>query len=277
MQRDIECGPSATTSRAHTAIKIAPNYAGPVVYVPDASRSVGVCSDLLSDERAARYIEELKADYEQVRTLHASKKATPLVTLAQARANKHAIDWSAYQPPVPKFIGRRVFRNHDLAELAACIDWTPFFQTWDLAGRFPDILRDEVVGDSATRVFSDGKRLLQRLIEGRWLQANGVDGATGRLRAALGGEAIVHHAYFSSRRAWSDSRARWTRILRAPTVVPSRSAISSYDRPSTCFITKASRRLALSWARARSRSCRSSLRSRSSSGVAYVDGWSSSS
>jgi 5-methyltetrahydrofolate--homocysteine methyltransferase len=164
----------ATTSRVHTAVKIAPHYEGPVVYVPDASRSVGVCADLLSDERAAKYIDELNADYERVRVLHASKKATPLVTLAQARANKTPVDWASYTPPVPKFIGRRVFRNYDLAELAASIDWGPFFQTWDLAGRFPEILRDEVVGHEATRVLSDGKRLLQRLIEGRWLQASGV-------------------------------------------------------------------------------------------------------
>jgi 5-methyltetrahydrofolate--homocysteine methyltransferase len=164
----------ATCSRVHTAVKIAPHYEGPVVYVPDASRSVGVCSDLLSDERAAKFIEELRADYERVRAQHAGKKATPLVTLAAARANKHAVDWAAYQPPVPRFIGRRLFRNFDLAELASCIDWTPFFQTWDLAGKYPDILRDEVVGSEAQRVFSDGKRLLQRAIEGRWLQANGV-------------------------------------------------------------------------------------------------------
>ncbi len=164
----------ATCSRVHTAVKIAPHYEGPVVYVPDASRSVGVCSDLLSDERAAKYIDELKADYEQVRTLHAAKKATPLVTLAAARANKTKIDWAAYTPPVPKFIGRRTFKNYDLAELANYIDWAPFFQTWDLAGKFPDILRDEVVGHEAQRVFSDGKRMLQRLVEGRWLQANGL-------------------------------------------------------------------------------------------------------
>jgi 5-methyltetrahydrofolate--homocysteine methyltransferase len=164
----------ATCSRVHTAVKIAPNYEGPVVYVPDASRSVGVCSDLLSDERATRFLDELKADYQRVRELHASKKATPLVTWAQARANRTPIDWAAYTPPKPKFIGRRVFRNYDLAELAQCIDWGPFFQTWDLAGRFPEILRDEIVGSEAQRVFSDGKRLLQRLIEGRWLQANGV-------------------------------------------------------------------------------------------------------
>jgi 5-methyltetrahydrofolate--homocysteine methyltransferase len=96
------------------------------------------------------------------------------VPLAAARANKAQVDWAAYTAPVPKFIGRRVFKNYDLAELAACIDWAPFFQTWDLAGKFPDILRDAVVGSEAQRVFSDGKRLLQRLIEGRWLQANGV-------------------------------------------------------------------------------------------------------
>ena len=164
----------ATTSRVHTAVKIAPHYDGPVVYVPDASRSVGVCSELLSDERAAKYIAELQADYARVRELHASKKVTPLVTLAAARANKTHIDWAAYVPPKPKFIGRRSFRNYDLADLAACIDWGPFFQTWDLAGRFPDILRDEVVGHEAQRVFSDGRRLLQRAIEGRWLQAHGV-------------------------------------------------------------------------------------------------------
>ena len=164
----------ATCGRVHTAVKIAPHYEGPVVYVPDASRSVGVCSDLLSDERAARFIDELRTDYDRVREQHANKKVTPLVTLAAARANKAQMDWAAYTPPKPRFIGRRVFKNYDLAELAACIDWGPFFQTWDLAGKFPDILRDEVVGHEAQRVFSDGKRLLQRAIEGRWLQAHGV-------------------------------------------------------------------------------------------------------
>ncbi len=166
----------ATTSRVHTAVKIAPHYDGPVVYVPDASRSVAVCSDLLSDDKAAATIAELKVDYDRVRQLHASKKATPLVTLGQARSNKTPIDWAAYVPPKPKFIGRRVFRNYDLAELATCIDWAPFFQTWDLAGRYPAILADEVVGESARRVLADGQRMLKRLIEGRWLGANGVIG-----------------------------------------------------------------------------------------------------
>jgi 5-methyltetrahydrofolate--homocysteine methyltransferase len=166
----------ATCSRVHTAVKIAPHYDGPVVYVPDASRSVGVCADLLSDDRAAAYLSSLKADYELVRAQHASKKATPLVTLAAARANKHVIDWAAYNPPVPKFIGRRLFKNYDLAELAQHIDWAPFFQTWDLAGKYPDILQDPVVGSEAQKVFNDAQAMLQRLIDGRWLQANGAVG-----------------------------------------------------------------------------------------------------
>ncbi|WP_374676951.1 methionine synthase, partial [Piscinibacter sp.] len=166
----------ATTSRVHTAVKISPHYDGPVVYVPDASRSVGVCSDLLSDEKARSFIEELKSDYERVRTQHANKKATPLVTLAAARANKTPIAWANYEPPKPRFIGRRILRNQDLAEIAQAIDWGPFFQTWDLAGPYPAILTDEVVGESARRVLSDGQRMLRRLIEGRWLTASGVIG-----------------------------------------------------------------------------------------------------
>ncbi|AOJ94099.1 methionine synthase [Burkholderia multivorans] len=164
----------ATTSRVHTAVKIAPNYEGPVVYVPDASRSVSVASSLLSDEGAAKYLDELKADYERIRDQHANRKAQPMVTLAEARANKTRIDWANYTPVKPKFIGRRVFRNYDLNELANFIDWGPFFQTWDLAGPYPAILNDEIVGESARRVFSDAKSMLARLIQGRWLTANGV-------------------------------------------------------------------------------------------------------
>ena len=166
----------ATCSRVHTAVKISPHYEGPVVYVPDASRSVSVCSDLLSDDRAAAYIAELKSDYDRVREQHANRKATPLVTLAEARANKTTIDWAHYDAPKPKFTGRRVFRNYDLAEIANFIDWAPFFQTWDLAGSYPAILTDDIVGESARRVLSDGQRMLKRLIDGRWLTANGVIG-----------------------------------------------------------------------------------------------------
>ena len=165
----------ATCSRVHTAVKIAPHYEGPVVYVPDASRSVNVAQSLLSDH-AAKYIAELNLDYDKVRLQHANKKQTPMWPLAKSRANATKVDWSHYTPPVPKFIGRRLFKNFDLTQLAKYIDWAPFFQTWDLAGPFPQILKDEVVGTEAVRVYADAKRMLQRLIEGRWLTANGVIG-----------------------------------------------------------------------------------------------------
>jgi 5-methyltetrahydrofolate--homocysteine methyltransferase len=165
----------ATCSRVHTAVKIAPHYSGPVVYVPDASRSVSVAQGLLGDGRSA-YLAELNADYERVRQQHANKKQVPLWPLEKARANATPIDFSAYTPPVPKFIGRRVFKNYDLAEIARYIDWGPFFQTWDLAGPYPAILTDEVVGDEATRVFADAQAMLKKIVEGRWLTANAVVG-----------------------------------------------------------------------------------------------------
>ncbi len=165
----------ATTSRVHTAVKIAPHYDGPVAYVPDASRSVAVTQGLLS-QQAGAYIAELNNDYQKVRTLHASKKAAPLWSLERARANKTVIDWSRYTPAKPKFVGRRVFKNFDLSELVRYIDWGPFFQTWDLAGPYPAILKDELVGAEATRVYADGQRLLESLVAGRWLSANAVIG-----------------------------------------------------------------------------------------------------
>jgi 5-methyltetrahydrofolate--homocysteine methyltransferase len=163
----------ATCSRVHTAVKIAPHYDGPVVYVPDASRSVGVAQSLLG-EGAEAFLAEVSADYDKVRTQHANKKQTPMWTLAQARANRTAIDWMAFQPTPPRALGRRVFRNFDLNELVPFMDWGPFFQTWDLAGSYPAILQDEVVGAEATRVFADGQAMLKKIIEGRWLQASGV-------------------------------------------------------------------------------------------------------
>ena len=165
----------ATTSRVHTAVKIAPHYEGPVVYVPDASRSVSVAQGLLS-EQAAKYIAELNADYVKVREQHANKKQTPLVKLHEARANAAVVEWDKYKPTKPKFIGKRVFKNFDLAELEPFIDWAPFFQTWDLAGPFPAILQDDVVGDEAKKVFADGQAMLKKIIEGRWLTANAVVG-----------------------------------------------------------------------------------------------------
>lgn len=165
----------ATTSRVHTAVKIAPHYEGPVVYVPDASRSVSVAQSLIGDGRQ-QTIAELNADYERVRQQHANKKAVPLWPLAQARANATPIDFAKHPPVAPKFIGRRVFKNFDLAELEKYIDWGPFFQTWDLAGPYPAILQDEVVGEQARKVFADAQAMLKKIVEGRWLTANAVIG-----------------------------------------------------------------------------------------------------
>lgn len=162
----------ATTSRVHTAVKIAPHYEGPTVYVSDASRSVGVASNLLSDESADTFKADLKTEYQRVREQHANKKAQPLISIEAARANKQKIDWTAYTPPKPKFIGKRYFKNYDLADIAQYIDWTPFFQTWDLHGGYPRVLQDELVGDAARKVFADGQAMLKKCIEGRWLQAN---------------------------------------------------------------------------------------------------------
>ena len=164
----------ATTSRVHTAVKIAPHYDGPVVYVPDASRSVSVASSLLSDESASKFIQDLRDDYERIRVQHANRKVVPTISLEAARQNREKIDWSSYTPEKPKFIGRRVFKNFALSEIAKFIDWTPFFQTWDLAGKFPAILEDEVVGVEAKKVFADAQALLEKIVKGQWLQADGV-------------------------------------------------------------------------------------------------------
>ena len=165
----------ATTSRAHTAVKIAPHYDGPVIYVPDASRSVSVMQSLLTPEQRDAYIADINADYERVRVQHANKKGVPMLSIAEARANKTKLEFSGeYAPVKPKFIGRRVFKNVDLATIARYIDWGPFFQTWDLAGPYPAILKDEVVGEAATKLFAEGQAMLKKIIEGRWLSASGV-------------------------------------------------------------------------------------------------------
>ncbi len=236
----------ATCSRVHTAVKIAPHYSGPVVYVPDASRSVGVAQGLLGEGKAA-YVAELGADYDKVRQLHAGKKQTPLWSLAKARANKWLPDsvhpetvegqrttepnsakaaqaWQGYRPQAPKFIGRRVFKNFDLAELARYIDWSPFFQTWDLAGRYPAILSDAVVGEQARKVFADAQAMLQKIIEGRWLTASAVVG----LFPANGvGDDIV----FYSDEARSQVAMTW-HGLRQQT---EKQAIDGVLRPSRCL------------------------------------------
>ncbi|MBL8517261.1 MAG: methionine synthase [Betaproteobacteria bacterium] len=166
----------ATTSRTHTAVKIEPNYEGPVVWVPDASRAVGVCSNLLSDELREPYLKEVREDYVKVREQHANKKGQTLVPLAAARANHAVIDWREYSPVKPQFLGVKSLKNYPLADLVPFIDWGPFFQSWDLAGPFPAILDDPIVGEAARNVYRDGQAMLKRIIDGRWISANAVFG-----------------------------------------------------------------------------------------------------
>ena len=167
----------ATTSKAHTAVKIAPNYDAPVIHVLDASRSVGVVSNLLSDTLRADFVAEVADDYEQVRQRYeAREKMGPPATIAAAREARARIDWQGYEPPKPKFLGVKVFDDYDLAELAAYIDWTPFFRTWELKGTYPAILEDEKFGAAARDLFADAEAMLQRLIGEKWLTARGVIG-----------------------------------------------------------------------------------------------------
>jgi len=167
----------ATTSRAHTAVKIAPNYSGPVVYVPDASRSVPVTQSLLSKDARDAYIAEVRADYEKLRRQHALKKGPgALLALARARELGYAADWRAYTPSAPAKPGVTALKNYPLEKLAPYIDWGPFFQTWELSGPYPAILEDAVVGAEARKLFADAQAFLKRMIDGRWVRASGVFG-----------------------------------------------------------------------------------------------------
>jgi len=165
----------ATTSRVHTAVKIEPNYASPVVWVPDASRSVGVCTSLVSTGMKDEFVRKTRQEYERVREQHRAKRGqAPHLPLAQARANAVKTDWQAYVPPVPRQLGRQVLSDYSLEEISAAIDWTPFFQTWELAGRYPKILEDKIVGEAARNLFADAQAMLRRIIEQKWLRANAV-------------------------------------------------------------------------------------------------------
>ncbi|GGO76856.1 methionine synthase [Marinobacterium nitratireducens] len=168
----------ATTSKAHTAVKIEKGYKrDQVVHVTNASRAVGVASALLSKTRKAAFVREVQEEYEAIRERHAARQNDKRrVSLQAARANKFAIDWDSYTPPKPKQLGIQVFDDYDLAELVDYIDWTPFFQSWELAGRFPRILDDEVVGEEATRLYHDARAMLARLVDEKLLKARAVIG-----------------------------------------------------------------------------------------------------
>ncbi len=168
----------ATTSRVHTAVKISPNYRrGQAVYVTDASRAVGVAQALVSQKTRADYMAETRAEYERVAEAHARAQADKQrVTLAQARANAYKIDWDAYEPTRPAFLGARAFASYDVGELVPYIDWTPFFQTWEFKGRYPALLDDPERGEAARRLFDDAQAMLKRIVEERWFTPKAIIG-----------------------------------------------------------------------------------------------------
>ena len=167
----------ATTSRAHTAVKVAPRRSGPVVWVKDASRSVPVAAALLDDKQRPALLEATEKDYASLRERHAQKNERPMLTLEKARANRTPIEWDGYTPPVPaQGLGVREFLDYDLAELREYIDWQPFFNAWELKGRFPDILNNPASGETARKLYDDAQEMLDTLIKEKWLTANGVIG-----------------------------------------------------------------------------------------------------
>jgi 5-methyltetrahydrofolate--homocysteine methyltransferase len=168
----------ATTSRVHTAVKIHPNYKrGQAVYVTDASRAVGVVSALLSRDAKNQYVETVRAEYKKVADAHArAEHDKQRLPLSRARANATKIDWANYAPTKPTFIGTRTFRTYDVADLVPYIDWTPFFQTWELKGRFPAILEDDKQGAAARQLYEDAQAMLTRIVEERWFQPKAVIG-----------------------------------------------------------------------------------------------------
>jgi 5-methyltetrahydrofolate--homocysteine methyltransferase len=167
----------ATTSKVHTAVKIAPGYSGATVHVLDASRAVGVAGALMSDTQREKFAADVANDYALVRARRqANEKADKLLPLEKARQNRAPVDWSGYTPPRPSFTGLKVFEDYDLADLRDRIDWTPFFRTWELAGTYPKILDDKTVGESARSLFEDATAMLEQIIAEKWLTARAVIG-----------------------------------------------------------------------------------------------------
>ena len=167
----------ATTSKVHTAVKIAPQYEHPIVYVPDASRVIGVVGKLLSEETKKGYAKEIKEEYKGIRERHKGKTGKgQWFTIAQARNNKFKTDWTQYSPPIPTFTGLRSFDDYSLKSLVNCIDWSPFFHAWELRGHYPEILQDKVVGEQATELFKNAQEMLHKIVEEKWLTARAVIG-----------------------------------------------------------------------------------------------------
>ena len=167
----------ATTSKVHTAVKIAQNYSGPVVHVNDASKSVPVASSLISNELRDAFMVEVNKDYERVREQNKNAQGqNKFISLKEARENKFPIDWSKTEIIEPTFLGNKVFANYDLQEISEYIDWTPFFHSWEMKGSYPKILKDPVRGLEATKLFNEAQAMLKKIIAEKWLQANAVIG-----------------------------------------------------------------------------------------------------
>jgi len=167
----------ATTSLIHTAVKIEHNYHGCTVYVKDASRAVGVAQNLVGPDTRDDFVAKVKADYDKKRASHKGRKSTRRqLTIADARANKTKIDWAAYSPTIPKKFGVQTLDDYPLEDLVERIDWTPFFQAWELAGKFPRILEDEIIGEHATNLFADAQKMLKQIVDEKWLKARAVFG-----------------------------------------------------------------------------------------------------
>lgn len=167
----------ATTSKVHTAVKIAPNYKGPVVYVTDASRAVGVAGRLVSANDSGVYTGEIASEYEKIREIHARERNTgPRQKITDVRRNKAKIDWAGYQPPKPEFLGVKVFKDYPIVDLIPRIDWSPFFASWELRGKYPEILKDPVVGEAARGLFKDAQAMLKRIVDEKPIKASAVIG-----------------------------------------------------------------------------------------------------
>ena len=222
----------ATTSRAHTAIKIAPNYSGTTVYVPDASRAVGVVSSLSSSEQGTTYRAGIAADYAKVREQHSRKQGVQLVSLEVARTNRFR--FTDHAPTKPKMLGVQALSGYDLAVLVPFIDWAPFFQTWDLAGAYPAILDDPKVGETARQVLADGQAMLKRIVEEKWLTANGVFGVFPANTVGDDVELYTDEARNALRMNWHNLRQQQVRPKGKPNyclsdfVAPKDSGVADY-------------------------------------------------
>jgi len=230
----------ATTSKIHTAVRIEPAYSGSTIHVLDASRGVGVASNLLSDDLSAAFVEKIRAENEDARRRHIAKdSAARALSLEKARANKPDIDWSGWQPTTPAMPGVHVLDDYSLAELRDRIDWTPFFRAWELIGTYPAILEDDIVGETATALFEDAERMLDQIIEEKWLTARGVfglfpansDGAESiEIYADEERTDVVSHFHTIRQQIKRDGGARKTRanFALADFVAPVESGIGDY-------------------------------------------------